>query len=305
MALLLNSAGVSAADPILKGLGFTWLFGASTMDINTLTNAWIDTDTSFPGTNSVSGSLSPAASVVTSGNNGAYTHSTQRLAISSTTGLTAGDYLYLSHGSITPGFYAIASIPVAGSVTFVSNPFAAGGTDQSGVSYQVSWKYNGTVGTAPSTSSAGGTQNHYKVRASDSAANQVDAINDNYVRDAPSGTSYVSIDGKDYTGQTTNDSTPSLSILSGWTNNGGISHVSLANHTGQGVNNFTWSDDTTSEKTLSSVESGGLKLSSGDGIKYGRLLFYSKTGAAVSVGVDISITLDSTAPTIQMLMFGR
>lgn len=303
MSLLINGAGGSAADPVLKGLGVQWVAGASSMDIATVVEAWIDQASGFPGTNSVKSSLSPASTVVTAGNNGTYTDSNKRYGINSTTGLSVGDYLYLSHAGLTDGLYQIASIPTSGFVTLVTNPLDGGG-DQTGIAFQVAWRYDGVAGTSPIVSDSAGTRNYFKLRSEDGSANQVDSEDSIWVRDAPSGTSYISIDGKAFTGQTTNDPTPSLSILSGWTNRGGISHVALANHSVQSVNNFTFSDDSTSEKTLSAAESSGLKLSSGDGIKYGRLIFTSKSGG-VQLGVDISITLDSAGPNIVMVMFGR
>lgn len=304
MALVLNSAGASAADPILKNLGIEWVIAASTMDVATFTDAWIDTTATFPGTNSVKSSLSPAATVLTAGNAGSYDDTTKRYSISSTTGLVVGDFLYLSHASLTAGVYQIASIPVAGAVTLTSNPLNGQG-NKTGISYQVAWRYDGTTGTAPITSSSGGQINYAKVRVSDSANNQTDASDTFYVRDAPASTSFITIDGKDYTGQTTNQSSPTFNLLPGWTNRGGVTYVELANHSVQSVNNFTFSDGTITEKTLASVLTNGLKLSAGDGVKYGRLLLKSKSGAAVTYGVDISITLDSTGPTITLALFGR
>ncbi len=155
--LLLNLAGGSAADPILRGLGLEAAFGASTMDIATLTDAWIDQNNSFPGTNSVKSSLLPAATVVISGNAGTYTNSNNRVGIGSTTGLVIGDLLYLSHPNITAGVYRILTIPVAGFVTLTADPFAAGGLDRTGVSFQVVWRYATDTNTAPIVSSSGGT----------------------------------------------------------------------------------------------------------------------------------------------------
>jgi hypothetical protein len=304
MSILLNGAGTSAADPILKGLGGTFVFGASTMDIATLTEVWLDTDNTFPGTNSIKSSISPAATVVAAGTTGSYDDTTKEYTISSTTGFSVGDYIYLSHASLTAGFYKIATLPSSGKFTLTSNPLNGQG-NKTNISYQISWKYDFTFGTSPSVSSSGGTQNFFKVRASDSSPAQTDAVDSCYVRDAPSGTSYISIDGKDFTAQTTNDSTPSISILSGWTNNGGISHVAFTNHSVQtGNTDFRHSDSTTAEKTLSTTESNGLNLTAGDGHKYGRILFKS-VASGVQVGVDIDMILDTSGPVITMTLVGR
>jgi len=307
MAILLNGAGISAADPILKGLGFEWIIAASTMDIATLTDAWIDTASGFPGTNSVKSSLSPAASVVVSGTNASYDDTTKRYTISSTAGLVVGDYIYLSHANLTAGVYQIASLPAAGQFTLTSNPLNGQG-NKSAISYQIAWRFAGTAGTAPSASSGAGTQNFYKVRASDSGGNVTDASDNNYIEDAPSGLSFISIGGKSYNGQAINTPTPSLSILSGWTNNGGITHVEFTTHSVQtSKSDFRHSDGSLTEKTIAVAESNGLNLTTGtpgDGVKYGRVLLKSKTGGVV-VGVDLDIVLDTTGPTIVLQLTGR
>jgi hypothetical protein len=304
MAILLNSAGVSAADPILKGLGGFFSFAASTMDIATLTDVWIDQDNTFPGTNSVKSSLTPAATVLTAGTSGSYNDTSKVYTISSTTGLSVGDRIYLSHASLTAGIYEIATIPNGTTFTLVSNPLNGAG-NQTNINYQVAWTYSLTFGTAPTVSSSGGTQNFFKVRASDSSANQTDASDSAYIRDAPSGSAYLSIDGKSYTGQTTNDTTPSFSLLSGWTNNGGVSHIAFTNHSVQtGNTDFRHSDGTTAEKTTATTETNGLSFTAGDGQKYGRILLKAKAGG-VSVGVDLDMIVDTGGPTIVMTLTGR
>jgi hypothetical protein len=304
MAILLNGAGTSAADPILKNLGGFFSFAASTMDIATLNDVWIDQDNSFPGTNSVKASLTPAATVLTAGTSGSYNDTSKQYTISSTTGLTAGDRIYLSHASLTAGIYEIATVVNGTNITLVSNPLNGSG-NQTNVNYQVAWTYSLTFGVAPMVSSGGGTQNFFKVRATDSGANQTDASDSCYVRDAPAGSSYMSVDGKSYTGQTTNDPTPSFSLLSGWTNNGGVSHIAFTNHSVQtGNTDFRHSDGTTAEKTTATTETNGLSFTAGDGQKYGRILLKSKAGG-VSVGVDLDMIVDTGGPTITMTLAGR
>lgn len=305
MSLLMNGAGGSAADPILKGLGLTWVFAASSMDIATLNDAWVDQAAGFPGTTSVKGSLSPAATVVAQGTNGSYDDTTKRYTISSTTGLSVGDFIYLSHASLTAGVYEIATIPSGTEFTLVNNPLNGQG-NKTTIAYQVAWKFNATAGTAPLVSSSGGTQNFWKVRATDSEANQTDANDSSFIRDAPATqTDYIQIDGKAYTGQTTNTSTPSFSLLPGWSANGGVSHVAFAAHSVQtGNTDFRHSDGTTGEKTLTTTESNGLSLTAGDGAKFGRVLLKAKAGGT-SVGVDLEMTLDSAGPSIVMQLLGN
>jgi hypothetical protein len=304
MAILLNGAGTSAADPILKNLPFAWIIAASTMDISTFTDAWIDQNNTFPGTNSIKASLSPAATVLTAGTAGSYNDTDKRYTISSTTGLSVGDKLYLSHADLTAGIYEIATIPISGAVTLTTNPLNGLG-NKTGISYQVAWTYNATAGTAPMSSDGTGVLNYFKVRASDSGSNQTDATESTYVRDAPSGSSYISIDGKSYTGQTTNDATPSFALLSAWTNNGGVSHIAFTNHSVQtGSTDFKHGDGSTTEKTTAATESGGLSFTAGDGQKYGRILLKSKAGGT-TIGVDLDMIVDTGGPVITMVLAGR
>lgn len=314
MALLVNGAGASAADPILNGLGLEWVIAASTMDAATFTNAWIDQAAGFPGTTSITGQLSPATSVVTQGNAGTYSHTTHQYTISSTTGISVGDYLYLSGGtgggSITGGLYKIASIPSGGVVTLATDPLAGAASDVSGIAYEVAWRTTTTIaGSSPMVSSAGGTQNYFKAQLADSVGNAAQQQDSNYIENAPTinGTGYLSIDGKAADGtQTTKNATTTLTVLSGWANHGGVSQLGMANHSTQARNDFTWGDGTTAEKTYAAATAAsGIKMTGSDGAKYGRLLLKSLAGAAVTVGVDISMNLDTTAPTVVFTLNGR
>lgn len=304
MAILLNGAGGSAADPILKNLGFEWVIAASTMDIAALTDAWIDQAAGFPGTNSVKASLTPAATVLTAGTNGSYDDTTKRFSIASTTGLAVGDYIYLSHASLTAGVYQIATLPVAGAFTLVNNPLNGLG-NKTTISYQVAWRYAGTAGVAPTVSSGSGTQNFFKVRAADSAGNVTDAVDNTFINDAPAGAAYMTVGGKSYTGQQINTLVPAFSLLSAWVNNGGVTHIEFTNHSVQTArSDFRHSDGVLTEKAVGVVETNGLSLTAGDGQKYGRILLKSKSGGII-VGVDLDVNVDTTGPTIVMQLAGR
>jgi hypothetical protein len=303
--MLMNSAGGSAADPILNGLGGQWVIGASTMDVATFVDAWIDTaNATIPGTTSVKASLSPAATVITAGTNAAWTNASSQLTIASTTGITAGDFLYLSHGSITAGFYQIATVVNGTTVTLSSS---INGSNLTNISYQVAWRYDFTFGSNNTVSSGAGQINYFKARLQDSLSNNGDLVDSAYIRNAPSGTSYISINGVDPTSGSPSLNTASLnlSVLSGWTNRGGVSHIALANHSVQSVNNFTWLDSSTGDKTYAYANTNGNLVTSGSGVKYGRLLLKSKAAAAVSVGVDFSLTIDTSGPTVVFALNGR
>jgi hypothetical protein len=303
MAVLLNSAGTSAADPILHGLGFEWVISPTTMDVATVVGAWIDTTAGIPG--STSATLSPLGNIIISGTTGSYNDTNKRLTISSTTGVSVGDYIYVSHGSITDQAVKIATIPAGGDVTMSPNPFNGGG-NQTGISYQVAWRSILTAGTAPTVSSGGGQQNFYKTRLDDSVGNHGDLSESHYIRTAPSGSSYIAINSVSYTGlNRINTLTPTLNILSGWTNRGGIGTVALANHTGQGVNNFTFGDDTTAEKSLANALSSGLKVTAGDGNKYTKFIFRGLLGSSIQIAVDADVLLDTTAPGVSFSVYGR
>lgn len=305
MAILINSAGTSTSDPALKGLSVEFVFAASSMDVATLTDAWLDQAAGFPGTNSVKSSLSPAATVLTAGNAGTYNDTTKQYVISSTTGLSAGDYLYLSHASLTAGVYKIATVVDGTHVTITSNPLNGSG-NQTGVAYQVAWRYTATLGTAPLVSSSGGQINYFKVEVADSLGNTAQTSDTFYIRDAPSGSAYIAIQGVTYDGTgTVSTTSPTFALLAAWTARGGVSHLIFANHSTQSRNDFTWGDTTTTEKTLAAAVSSGLRTTAGDGTKYGRLLLRTTSGSSNTLGVDIAVVVDSTAPTVVLYLFGR
>lgn len=303
MALLINSAGVSAADPILDGLNAQFIFAASSFDVATVVNSWLDQVSGFPGTNSVSASLTPATTVLIAGTTGTYDDTGKRLDIGSTTGLAAGDALYISHGTITDGFYIIATVFDATQVTLEADPFDGGGA-QTAISFQVGWSYIEQIGTAPIVSDAPGDQNYFKARVQDSGTNETDAEDSFWARDAPAGAAYIDLDGATYTGQTFGDTLLTLLILSAWVSKGGISHVSLANHSVQSVNNFTWtSGGGIAERTIALAETSGLTCANGAGINYGALEFRTKSGG-VALSVDIDAIVDSAGPTVVFTAVG-
>lgn len=303
MALLINGAGVSAADPILDGLNAQFIFSASTFDVATVVESWVDQVSGFPGTSSVKASLTPAATVVLAGTTATYNDTTKRLNIGSTTGLAAGDALYISHGTITDGFYIVSSVFDASEVVLELDPFDGGGA-QTAISFQVGWSFIETIGTAPIVSDAPGDQNYFKARVQDSGANETDAEDSFFARDALTGSAYIALDTADYTGQTFGDTLLTLAILAGWTNQGGISHVTLADHSVQVVNNFTWtSGGGIAEKTLALAETSGLTCANGAAINYGALEFRTKSGG-VALSVDIDAIVDSAGPTVVFTAVG-
>lgn len=301
MSLLVNGAGVSAANPILAGLRVAMYFGASTMDIATINEAYMDPAGAFPGTNSVRASLSPAHTVMLAGLSGSYATAGTALTLASTTGLTAGDGIYLSHASITDGIYVIATVVNGTSVTLRNDPFAS---NQTGIAYQVAWKYEQTAGTAPIVSSAGGAVNFFKADVQDGNLLPSQASDSFYVRDAPSNEAYIALDGLTYSGAVFNDVNLSLSVLSAWANKGGIATVQLANHSGQGVNNFTFGGGGTTERTLATAETNGLVLAAGDGLKYGALRFRTLEGSSAFMDVNLTATLDTTGPAVVFVAYG-
>lgn len=303
MTLLVNGAGVSAANPILDGLRLALYFGASTMDIAQINGAWLDQAAGFPGTNSVSASLSPTAATLTAGVAGSYNDTTDQLTISSTAGLTAGDGIYVSHASITDGIYVINSVVNGTAITLRNDPFAGGGNVTS-VAYQVAWKYEQTAGTAPIVSSAGGQVNYFKVDAEDGAALNTEYAESFYVRDAPAGDAYIALDGLPYSGTTFNDTTLTLALLAAWANKGGVATIQLIAHSVQATNNFTWNGGGTEERTVTAAEAAGLAMSAGDGAKYGALRLRSFAGSANYIDVDIDAVLDTAGPSIVMIAFG-
>ena len=300
MSLTLNGAGVSQADPILAGLGIQLVGAAPNIDVTAVNEAFIDAATGFPGTTTVKSSLTPASTVVTAGSTGSYNDTSKSWTISSTTGMSAGDAIYLSHATITDGVYQIASVVDGTNLTITGNPLNGSG-NQSNISYQIAWSWTGPTDAAPVLHNAAGDQNFFKFDATDGAVNTQQEDNF-WVADPPAGANYVEIEGVTYTGQTVTDHALTLVLLSGWTNSGGISHVEMANHSVQTVNNFTWTTGGgTGEKTLEDAE-GGLTADAGDGAKYGRLIFRGLTGSANTVEVDIDVTVDTTGPVISITL---
>lgn len=293
--LLINGAGGAANNPVLAGLGMILTLGASTFDVAAVNDAFIDQSSAFPGTNTIKSALSPAAAVLTSGSAGGYNDTTKQWNIGSTTGLSVGDFIYLSHGSFNDGFYSVASIVDATDITVTGNPLDGAGT-QSNVFFQVAWSWEQAAGTAPSQSSAGGTENWFKAEVQDSnpvISQSEDAF---WVRDAPAGSGLAAIEGGGYSGTIVNDTDLTLSLLSGWANQGGIGFVEMANHSGQGVNNFTWTSGGGTGEVPLAVAEAGLTLASGDGAKYGRLILKAAAGSTNVVGIDIDLTLDTSGP---------
>jgi len=304
MALLVNGAGVSAADPILDGLTCQFVFAASTFDIATVVESWLDQTSGFPGTSSVRSSLTPAYTVVTAGTTGDYNDTSKQVDVGSTTGLTAGDAMYFSHASITDGFFILASVVDGTDITLESDPFDGGGNLTDEITYQVGWSFIEAIGTAPIVSDAPGDQNYFKARVQDSGTNETDAEDSFWARDALSGAAYIALDGATYVGQTFGDTLLTLAILAGWTNQGGISHVTLANHSVQVVNNFTWTvGGGIAEKTLAAAETSGLTCANGAAINYGALEFRTKSGG-VALSVDIDAIVDSAGPTVVFTAVG-
>lgn len=297
--LTINGAGSTASDPILKDLGIKLAAGASTMDIAGSISAWIDQAAGFPGTTSITANLSPdPTTVFLAGTTGAYDNGTGQLNVGDTTGLAAGDAIYLDHAAITNGIYLIASVVNATDITIENDPFV--GANRTNVAFQIAYVYDAVTGTSPVETSGAGQVNYFKFQGDDDAAQTGQGEDSFYVRTEPAGSLFIAIDGGDYTGQTVSDPSPSLVVLSGWTSKGGIATVEITSASG-----VEWGDGGVAERTLTSAETAGLSLTGGDGLKTATLRFRAKQGSAVFKDVAISVTLDTTGPTIVLAAFAR
>lgn len=301
------NGGLSAADAILNGLGVEVVFAASTLDVASVASAAIDQASGAVVTN-LRASLSPAHTTATNGSGGSYDDATKQFTVASTAGLAAGDYLELQHANINGGAVQplkIASVASGTALTFAQNPFNGLG-NKTGILYQVAWRLAIAAGSGGSVSSAGGTANYTKFGAADASGNAGLSENVFYVRDAPAGSAFLSLNGGDaVAGAVGNTPTPALAVLAAWASRGGVSHLAWANHSAQARNDFRWGDGTTGEKTIAAALAGSLQLTAGDGVKYGRLVMRAAPGSAVTVERDVSYTLDSTAPVIVMHLAGR
>lgn len=296
--LTLNSAGGAQADPILAGLGIQLIAGASSMDVATVLDAFIDSVTGFPGTTSVKANLTPASTVIVAGAAGDYDDTTKQWTLSSATGLSAGDAIYLSHASITDGIYQIGGVVDGFDVTITGNPLDGSG-NQSNVAYQIAWSWVGPTDAAPILHNGAGDQNFFKFDANDGAIN-TQSEDSFWVGDAPVDADFVEIEGVTYTGQTVSDNLLTLQLLRSWANAGGISHVEMANHSVQTTNDFTWTSGGGAGEVTLAVAEGGLTAAVGDGAKYGRLVFKGKAGSSNTVAVDIDVTVDTNGPVLSL-----
>jgi hypothetical protein len=300
------AAGASAADPLLNGVKVELAVISDSRDVATITAVGIDQSASLTIDNDQKASLSPAHTVLTSGSTGSFTNSSKNFVINSTAGLAARDMFSVQVAGINSGnpfTCRIASI-TNGTTVVLESGSLLDGADRSNIAYQVCWRLLQVMGSAPSVSSAGGTQNYFAAAVQDSASNAVTQQADFYIRNAPAG--YVTVNTLDVASVPTfNTLTLTLAVLATWTNRGGITHIALANHSVQGVNNFTWGDASTGEKTIGvATQSNGLLASAGSGAKYGRLLLRTFTGSVSSVGVDFSVNIDVTPPTISLQLTG-
>lgn len=292
--LLVNSAGGSADDPILAGLRAKFAFAAASMDAAEIVDVWHDLVSGFPGLVSVRSQLFPAPTIFYAGTTGSYNDTSKELSISSTAGLQSGNALYLSHPNITPNLYIIESIQGDGVVTLRNNPFSGLG-NLSNIAFQIGWSYTVTIGAVG--------RNYIKVRIEDQNDLATQIEDSYFAAVAPFGADFISLNGGNYTGQVTKLRSFPLQILPAWAHKGGISHVELGPHSVQGANHFTWGDSTTTERTIASAELSGIKVDSTDGAKFGRLLLKTRSNGT-SLGIDISLVVDTLGPTITLSAFG-
>lgn len=300
--LPINGAGGAQNNPVLAGLGVQLIAACTSFDATEVLDAFIDAAAGFPGNTSVKASLTPAATVLTAGSTGSYDDTTKRYAISDTTGMSAGDAIYLSHGSINDGAFRIASVVDGTHVTIEdangSNPLDGSG-NQSNIFYMAAWSWIGPTNAAPINHSGVGSQNFYKFDADKSGINA--QVEDSlWVADLPAGADGIEVEGGNPTGQTVNDTALSLEILRNWANAGGVTHVELVNHSVQTINDFTWTNGGGTGEVTIAVAEGGLTITAGDGAKYGRLVLRGKSGSAYTVEIDISVTLDTSGPVLML-----
>ncbi|MDA9095406.1 hypothetical protein N9J88_03320 [Porticoccaceae bacterium] len=299
--ITINGAGGAQANPILQGLGIQLVSASSSMDIANVVDAFIDGATAFPGTTTVKSALTPVATVLTAGAAGTYNDTTKQWTISATAGLSAGDAIYLSHGSITDGIYRVATVVDGTDITITGNPLDGSG-NQSNVAYQVAWSWANATSAAPIASSPAGTQNFFKFDADD-GANNTQVEDSFWVADAPANADLIEIEGVDHSGQSVGDNILTLDLLRSWANNGGVAFAEMANHSVQTVNNFTWTSGGGTGEVSLATALAGLTAAAGDGAKYGRLILKAAAGSAHTVAIDIDVTVDTSGPSLTLSAF--
>ena len=213
--------------------------------------------------------------------------------------------LYLSHPNITAGLYRVLNIVDGTNLVLDSDPFYGLG-HAFGVQFQFAWRYTETLGSGLAVSSPAGQENWLKLSAQNINAQSVIASDSFFVREAPTGAQLLSLNGGDHTGQETNNPSISIQIVPAWVSKGGVTHVSLANHSVADRNDFDWitgygvGDDV----PVADAESSGILASSGDGMKYGALSYKTGYGGDDVFLVDFSIDYDTTGPSVTISAIG-
>ena len=297
MALTVNNAGALQTDPVLSGIGVIYIAGCPSINVTAVNDAFFDTSSGFPGSTTVKSSLSPVATIITSGSSGTYTNATGDFTIGDTTGLAAFDAIYISHPSITDGVYLVDTVVDGSNVRLQSDPFS--GSDRSGIFFQVAWSYASVFATGNQS----GDQQHFKFDATN-------GVNNTQVEDfvwhaaPPNGADYIEIESGDYTGQSVNDPALSLDILRNWPNRGGIITVELTDHGTQSVNNFTWTSGGGAGEVPIATALSGITADAGDGAKYGRLILRARQGANNFRTVDFDLIVDTAGPVLNLSAIG-
>ena len=306
MSVRLNSAGATAADPILKGTGANGISNtglgieiriactstdlvADKSSVAGRPNLFVGTSANPTG-NDQKANLSPNA--VDKGTDGAI--SSGRVLTSATIGswdadIVAGDWIYLYHASITSGLYSV--------LTRVTTDLTLGtdytGGAQTAVRFQIGWRWTTTSATSPLSSGSSGQINYIKAWGEDATANEGSSEENFYIRDAQS--DIVQINSGAYTGQTVGTGSITIGFFASWTNKGGAATVAVYDTSlGEGGGNGSVVEIT--ETAIASVTS--VTLGAGDGQKNFTVKFRAKSGSASFVTVACNVIKDTSAPTL-------
>jgi len=306
MSVRLNSAGGGAADPMLAGngsngvsdtgLGIEIRIACTSMDLVADKSSVAGRPNLFVGQspnptgNDQKSNLSPdAVDKATDGSISSLVLTSSTIG-SWDTDIGTGDWIYLSHASITDGLYSVAS--VSGTDLTLGSDYTDG--DQTNVSFQIGWRWDTTTHTSPLAKSSGGQINYVKAWGEDATANEGSSEENFYIRENQS--DIVQLNSGAYQGQTTGSTSVSIAFMSSWTNKGGAVTVAVFDHTlGEGGGSGGSIQEIT-ETSIGSVST--VTLNAGDGTKNFDVRFRAKSASADYVTVECSIILDTTAPTL-------
>ena len=308
MSVRLNNAGAGASDPMLAGdgtngvsdtgLGLEIRIACTSMDLIADKDSVAGRPNLFVGQspnptgNDQKSNLSPdAIDKAADGSINGSNVLTSATVGSWDTDIGSGDWIYLSHGSITDGLYSVSAR--SGTDITLGSDYTDGA--QTGVSFQIGWRWETDTHSSPLAKTDAGQINYVKAWGEDLATNEGSSEESFYIRENQS--DIVELDSGAYQGQTTGSTSVGTAFMSSWTNKGGAVTVAVFDNVlGEGGGDGDITEIT--ETSIGSVST--VTLLGSDGQKNFDVRFRAKSGSTDFVTVQCTIILDTTAPTLSI-----